>query len=267
MADPTVCAILLTADRPELARKAVESFRSQTYQSKRLLILDSGTDDTEFEEDDEISWITTHSHGPDGTPRTIGELRNEAVAFWGKFPIIVHWDDDDHSHSNRIAEQVALLQSAGADCVGYREMLFWRDESTKTGRTSGCQKCGSMPCVCPGEAWLYSNADPRYCVGTSLCYWRKTWERKPFEATSQGEDERFTTGLNCVGVSSLIMKPTGRFRLTDDVEVEADAAFRMIARIHAGNTSNAYDPAKMARLKEWRRVPEWDTYAHGIMEV
>ena len=43
--------------------------------------------------------------------------------------ILVHLDDDDYSHPNRIAEQVVLLQSSGADCVGYREMLFWQNRS------------------------------------------------------------------------------------------------------------------------------------------
>ena len=45
---------------------------------------------------------------------------------------------------------------------------------------------------------------------------------------------------------------------------------RMIARIHGGNTSTAYDPALM-RASEmqgsgWRRVPEWDSYCRGLME-
>ena len=44
--------------------------------------------------------------------------------------ILIHWDDDDYSHPNRIAEQVALLQSSGADAtVGFREMLFWREDA------------------------------------------------------------------------------------------------------------------------------------------
>lgn len=43
--DPTVCAILLTCDRPELAAKAVECFRKQTYGNKTLLIWDSGGDE------------------------------------------------------------------------------------------------------------------------------------------------------------------------------------------------------------------------------
>ena len=38
MSDPKVCAVLLTADRPEYARRAVECFRAQTYQNKRIVV-------------------------------------------------------------------------------------------------------------------------------------------------------------------------------------------------------------------------------------
>ncbi len=34
MNEPTVCAMMLTADRPELAKRAVECFRAQTYPSQ-----------------------------------------------------------------------------------------------------------------------------------------------------------------------------------------------------------------------------------------
>lgn len=260
---PTVCCVMLTADRPELARRAVECFRAQTYPAKRLLILDSGTDD--FSESDdpegEVFWTTTIATTETGNRKTVGELRNEANAFWTEYPILIHWDDDDWSHPNRIAEQVALLQESGADCVGYREMLFWRSASltsdivdANTGRLIRSVALQAMSAAA-SEVWLYSNPDPRYCLGTSLCYWRAAWEKRPFPATSQGEDHHFTAGLKCVGQRSFV----GGFH-------QPDAAPRMMARIHAGNTSNAYDPAKMRKQTEWRRVPEWDTYCRSVME-
>ena len=128
---PTVCAVMLTADRPELAKRAVECFRRQTYPNKTLLIYDTGTDDAEDCPADYplIIWIPEEARR-----RTIGELRNAAnshiegvevhlesgttkdcgavgIIHWAD--IIIHWDDDDYSHPNRIAEQVALLQSSG----------------------------------------------------------------------------------------------------------------------------------------------------------
>ena len=183
--------------------------------------------------------------------RTIGELRNAANSHIEgvevNADIIIHWDDDDYSHPNRIAEQVALLQSSGADCVGYRKMLFWRKIQPTVE-----ELMFTVPP--PAEAWLYSNPNPGYCLGTSLCYWRKTWERKPFQATSQGEDLQFCTGLKCAGIDSTWHES---YR-------DASLQPRMIARIHAGNTSNAY--LDFERKSEWRRVPEWDAYARSIME-
>ena len=270
MTQPTVCAILLTADRPEMARRAVESFRSQTYPAKRLLILDSGVTQLGF---DSVS--TAHGEfyvagfyvrgerGP--IVPTIGELRNMAnrLRHFDEPDIFVHFDDDDWSHPNRIVEQVALLQSSAADCVGYREMLFWREGQPPAGDPSKWR----------GEAWLYTNPDPRYALGTSLCYWRKTWERKPFEALptsapdSASEDARFITGLNCVGISGTAARIEDASNLPAGEEC---AQLRMIARIHAGNTSQAYDPRNMERSNRvkggpWRRVPEWDWYCGWVM--
>lgn len=237
MPEPTVCAIMLTANRPEMARRAIECFRAQTYQAKWLFILDSV--DPSMKAVFGIGlidhvWINRELYGG---CETIGQLRNTAIREASECfsaDILIHFDDDDWSHPNRIAEQVALLQSSGADVVGYNEMLFWREPVT----------CGDTD----GEAWLYTQPRRDYALGTSLCYWRSVWERKPFEATSVGEDVRFCTGLKVVGVSSIIGLP------------------RMIARIHAGNTSSAYRPEAMRAASEWQRVPAWDEYCGLVMK-
>ena len=265
---PTVCAVMLTADRPEMAKRAVECFRAQTYPAKRLLILDSATHHATglpWGEGNATSGDTTTVWTPDMNGKTVGELRNAANAEsigWGVWhltqrafvvpDILIHWDDDDYSHPERIAEQVALLQASNADAVGYREMLFWREgEPERYGAISDLEPARL------GESWLYTSPDPRYCLGTSLCYWRTTWERKPFEPTSQGEDAAFVAGLSTVGIPAF-----------------GDSSHRnnprMIARIHNGNTSNAYRPELMAMIErqggEWRRAPEWDSYCRKVME-
>lgn len=241
MSEPTVCAIMLTRDRPELARRAVECFRSQTYPAKKLIVMDSSSVALDLAG---AGAGVSHLHKSD-TKLTIGEIRNGAAQFTvdllaaGAPDVLIHWDDDDWSHPNRIAEQVSLLQSSGGDCVGYREMLFWRQAER--------------------EAWLYSNSNPGYCLGTSLCYWRKTWELKQFRNTSVGEDLQFITGIKCFGVAAFGCKG------------EALHDPRMIARIHGGNTSNGYTPKKMEAESRrpqpyWRRVPEWDADCRAVME-
>jgi hypothetical protein len=161
---------------------------------------------------------------------------------------VCHWDDDDWSHPNRIAEQVALLQATEADCVGYNEMLFWRERAPER----------------PGESWLYSNQNPRYALGTSLCYWRLAWEARPFQDINHGEDTEWLKGVRCEAVSS--GKPSSRAIYSADV-------ISMIARIHSGNSSSAYNPREMAENagmppseRQWSRVPAWDKVCREVME-
>jgi hypothetical protein len=239
MSQPTVAAVMLVNGREAMARKAVECMRNQTYRGLRTRVLDTtpGTPTITHVDDLNAYW----THRPDLAGATIGALRNHVNALADGADIIVHFDSDDYSHPRRVEEQVALLESRGADAVGYNEALFWREPYE--------------------QAVWYSNPDPRYCLGASLCYWLRTWERKPFKHVSQGEDFNFCIGLNTVGVSSLRNPPavqSGEF---------IDLRPRFIARIHAGNTSTAYAEETIARASEWRLVPEWNRYCADRMAL
>jgi len=238
---------MLTRDRGAMAMQAVRSFREQTYDpAKRLLvILDTG--DPAWSVPGSDAENEAHLHAPQHVRKTIGELRNIAHLV-ADCDIIVTWDSDDVSNPDRIAEQVALLQSSGADCVGYNEMLFWREPDSQH----------------RGQAWLYRNPNPHYALGTSLCYWRRTWEAKPFAATSHGEDLQFCAGLKVAAVWTV---PSFADR---DPATGIQDSPRMIARIHPGNTSTAYHPDVMereARKKNpmWKRVVAWDEYCGDTM--
>ena len=261
-------AILLTADRPEFTRQAVECFRAQTYSNKRLLVWDSSAKPPEI---DYAGLPEDEYYIRDWNPLVIGQLRNKANEYavsgeaFAPVDILIHLDSDDWSHPNRIAEQVALLQSSGADVVGYNEMLFWREPHSELNVLENNPH--KFEELFPGEAWLYSNKDRRYPPGSSLCYWRKTWEAKPFAATSIGEDEKFCRGLKVFSVSCL---PQRTSPLIGMPEPPAGNDPRMIARIHPGNTSTAYSPSKMeaeARKKDgmWKRVPMWDSFCAETM--
>lgn len=195
-----------------------------------------------FSPDYNIAYHRTDTLSPQ---RSIGDLRNYAASWQSdRNPdVFIHWDDDDWSHPNRIAEQVAFLQQSGADAVGYREMLFWRTD--------------------PGEAWIYSNPHPRYCLGTSLCYWRSAWERNPFPDTSRGEEGQPLVGwqskLNCVSQSSVDMRDNVQVFDWDEGQLRA----RMIALIHGGNTCSAID----TNSPFWKHVPVWDEYCRERMAL
>lgn len=248
MIEPAVCCVMLTRDRPELAAKAVECFRRQTYENKRLLIFNTG-------DDLEIPSLNREMQVVAWPGKTIGMLRNHAMEYTRSArsaDVIAHFDDDDWSHPNRITEQVALLQASGADVVGYNEMLFWRAArmgQSEDGSSRGCPECRTLPCVCDEQAWLYSFGPPKPSLGTSLCYWRKAWEWKPFQNTSNGEDRLWIMD------QKVAVSPTG-FR-------EAGGDPVMIARIHPGNTSDKY--SNIERSESWKRVPEWDSRVREIL--
>jgi hypothetical protein len=260
--EPTVCCVLLTRDRPQMAVRAVASFRAQTYQNACMLVFNTGRDLTGLDRFGRPSARkVVHWHRPECVGKTIGELRNLAIqaeADWWGFgsDIFAHFDDDDWSHPNRLAEQVALLQSSGADLVGYNEALFWdtrripiRDLDAVVGRT--CDTGFSRPN--PGQAWLYRNqAPPNYVLGSSMLYWRKTWKAHPFDAISHGEDERFRVKCGKVAaVSSIVLRPFVQ-------------ESRLICSIHGGNTS-PFDPARSPAM--CKRAPEWDSYCERVMSL
>ena len=252
MHDPTVCCVLLTRDRPEMAARAVRCFRRQSYENKWLLIFYQVEEDLGYPEQN-IAEI----YMPDAYGKSIGRLRNLANSFTDKTlgieaDIIAHWDSDDYSHHNRIAEQVELLQSSGADVVGYNEMLFW---DTRPG-----QFCG---------AWMYRNTNTHRPLGTSLCYWRHAWESKLFEDVSSGEDTRWLQGLAVKSQSSLVVKGLPGIPASVPPIVYASdlgvSVARMICTIHGSNTSSSYEVGKMDPY-EWRRVPAWDDAVRRTME-
>lgn len=286
MTQPSVCAICLTADRPQMLARAVRSFREQTYENRMLLIWDSSDPrtvypDGTFSGRSECETPTAPGGyllwmgNQDSTGlrnQTVGSLRNAAnsqdIAM--ESDILMHWDDDDWSHSSRIAEQVALLQSSGADAVGYNECLFWY-----------CRLCDRKDCQDPNPhgadgtgAYLYRNPNPCYALGASLAYWRRTWERKPFPdlptpGGHDGEDKAWIDGIKVCGVSAIPSETdlsdsgSGRLCIGDP---------RLICSIHGGNTMQAtYDKLIRASARggaqgQFVRVPEWDGYCREAMK-
>lgn len=260
--NPLVCAVMLTKDRHTLARRALRCFETQTV-AHRLLILDSGTKVFYPDHCREVISRVTHTTY-NGTPVSVGQLRNiaNARAVQQYNPdILMHWDDDDFSAPERLAQQVALLQSSGKDAVGYREMLFWRRAM------GGNRMIGETDCTIhqPGEAWLYSHVRQDYCLGTSLMYWRRVWRAKPFEDRNTGEDREWIRGLNTLGVGSF-----QELRKYWDDEKQAAVEFKlpwispmMVAEIHGGNISSRVQPES----DNWKRVPQWDQRLSEIMRL
>jgi hypothetical protein len=193
---PKVVCICPSRSRPRFLARARQCFEAQTYPNKRLYVLN-----TAF---------------PPFAGAPIGTLRNVICQSSDDADIIAHWDDDDWSCPWRLAEQVALLTSRRSlQAVGYQDMLFYDSRV--------------------GHSWIYRGA-PGFIIGTSLMYWRSTWDTKRFQDTSEGEDGKFQDGLYKLTRSAVTQPP------------------RMIAEIHGVNTWGKI----YANTNEFQRTPESD---------
>lgn len=263
--NPHVTAILLTADRQAFTDRAVKCFLAQTYENKRLLILDSGNgfypaghDGNNFGGKSPMQYIRDARC----IGQSVGRLRNWANAEASKMhtEVLMHWDSDDWSAPTRMEEQVRFLIDSKADMVGYNEMLFWDtlkcsilvDPSKRGPNGEGC--LGTVESI--GEAWRYRSTHPHDILGTSLCYWREVWERRLFADTSQGEDERFVRGLNCAAQSSIAYD-----NLMPGLIPEPRPL--MVATIHGGNTSKAYQEVGQ-HPQHWTREEQFDSRLREI---
>lgn len=229
MTQPRVCAVMLVDGRPEMVARAIRSFEAQTYPQRELLLYDTGSGGMHYPGWANINHIETSRQPGD----TIGTLRNLANTCAGgtDADIIVHWDSDDWSAPERIAEQVALLTGGPkVDAVGYNDMAFWDSRVN--------------------EAWLYQGA-PRYMLGTSLAYWRETWKRKQFPAVNTGEDTQWQMGLQSLSISTVQIP---------DLDRPNSWQPRMVCSIHGGNISSHIDQRSM----QWLRAPHLDDYCRGV---
>lgn len=268
-----VAAIMLANGRPEMVKRAIASFRAQTYPAQRrgLFVLDTGA--TSLPDSIDTGGVV-HWKAPGVASKPIGELRNIAnriaSAQWSSAAdvqpkLICHFDSDDWSHPDRIAEQVKLLQASGKECVGYRDLLFW-DTRGNDPRVLNAVP-GSYYETCPvfGAAYRFQSDDARYLIGASMMYTVEAWHRYPFTTTSHHyEDQDWWSHNNSrtLGVAA--------FDGYSSPGYSRDP--RMVCGIHGTNTSEAYQPENMHRKQTtgkpaWTRVPGWDSYCSSRMAL
>ena len=227
MNPPLVACLMPTAGRLHLLPRAMRSFSRQTYPNRILIVLSNNPEEDEVIASLRITPdIITHAAVPG---KTLGYYRNVTaqLAVAAGATIAVHFDDDDWSHPERIADQVAALEASDRDCVGYRSGLFWLEEE--------------------GRAWMYSNGLKCYCLGNSLCYWLKVWERAKFPELRRGEDYHWLREIDALG--------------------HAPEEPRIIAAVHNGNAVN-YPIEQQAKSSiSWRRAAEWDEICRKEMAL
>lgn len=104
-----------------------------------------------------------YSDAPIGTKRNILCSITDA-------DIIINLDSDDIYAPDWVTRCVSAIQ--GFDMVGLQSCYFHD--------------------VVNDDVYEYKNSSPQiYFPEATLAYWRKTWERKPFADTSEGEGQQF----------------------------------------------------------------------------
>jgi glycosyltransferase involved in cell wall biosynthesis len=193
-----VSAIMPTRGRKEWAAQALKCFLDQTYPEKELIILDD-MDDRSFDEKIGFMWPDVRYFVFPGSRFNIPYKRNRCCEV-AHGETIMHWDSDDWSAPDRMANQVSTLEESGRQVTGFHSMLFYEEHS--------------------GRCFKYLN-DESYALGTSLTYLKSFWQSHPFNETlKDGEDNQFVKEA---------------MRATQLVSV--DAGQLMVARIHPNNTS------------------------------
>jgi len=192
--NPLVSCICVTANRRHMIRAALESYVSQDWQNKELIVIDDGSPDVRDLCVDLPNAVYICVAGP----QKIGTKRNLACeAASGE--IIITFDDDDWSASNRVSDQVTRLLESGKAVSGYHSMLFW-----------------------DGQRGFKYKGTPDYSLGTALCYRKEFWRKHSFikEDGRHFEDNAFVQAAR-----------------NEQQILSVDAETRMVARIHPRNTA------------------------------
>jgi len=246
MGSPLVIGVMPTRNRSDMARLAAKRFQEQTYPNKLLMVINSGAGPL-FRESETLREPCIV--GADAL--SIGELRNVGAthAIAAGADVIVHVDDDDWSHPNRIAEQVEILErNPGVLVTGYNSALFWDALG---------ENCRHVPGDCSGfhggDAWLYTHPSAKYCLGTSLCYRREAWEARQFPDAHHGEDRLWVQGF-----------PPSRVHSESSLAHGPDFAPRMIGLIHGANTGAYQREHRMNATSCWQRASGADEFCREV---
>jgi glycosyltransferase involved in cell wall biosynthesis len=106
---------MVTADRPQLCRRAVQCYLDQTYPHKELVVVDDGVTDLASVlaevPSNELRYIKLERK----PSNVLGTLRNVSLgAASGEF--VAQWDDDDWYHPDRLTRQIAALADGHDAC-------------------------------------------------------------------------------------------------------------------------------------------------------
>jgi glycosyltransferase involved in cell wall biosynthesis len=122
---PKVSCLVVTADRGRFLKRALLSYRAQTYPRKELVVVDDGREALDDLLADLPAGEVRYVRLEKGPGNTLGRLRNLSLdAATGD--LMTQWDDDDWYHPDRLSLQVAALEE-GKDSSVLTSALFHLD--------------------------------------------------------------------------------------------------------------------------------------------
>ena len=173
---PRVSCLMVTANRKQIARRAILCFKRQTYPNKELVIIDDGdVDYTDILRDIPESDLNYIRIPKDDTVR-LGGLRNLSLdAAEGDY--LVQWDDDDWYHDDRITLQAKVLQNGSDACCLSYSLIHIED-----GEFKDFPFIGSLTHGIPGSI-MHVNSDniryPNYIKAEDTVY-LDHWKKKKY---------------------------------------------------------------------------------------
>lgn len=145
-------------------KMALDCFLNQTYEgSLEVVVLDNSDEPIEslLPDDPRIKYYRCER-------MPVGALRNLGTSY-ATGEVCVTADEDDWSHPDRVATQVARLVDSGKAVTGWHNILYYNTED--------------------GDCFKYFFNAQRdtphapYACGTSQCYLKSWWEQHPFPNT------------------------------------------------------------------------------------
>jgi len=184
---PSVSCICITRNRRLFLRQAVTYFnRNQSnYPGKmQFVFVNGGEGNWNFPvwPFNERLGISRYEHRPDLVGQG-GKARNRACDIASN-DVIIHWDDDDWQHPERITRQVKTLLTSPGDGLARTHNYYWYHMAERWA-------CMSKTWQASGEVGRLENT-----VGATFAYWKDTWKKTPFrENVGMAEDIAFQVDL------------------------------------------------------------------------